>query len=228
MHHNALQGFDTWSTHGYCHADGGGNVTYLVNSSQGLAASYKYDAYGNLVSQSGSLAGANVYRFSSKEHHAASGLCYYGCRWYSPNLQRWPNRDPINELGFNLLRHRQNLFNLDEEKSPYTFVQNNPIKLVDPLGNVSWGWPVVPPPGHPPTFGPPPPPSPPQAPEHMGFPSFRTCMDWCMRLMNPWMLPQAACVATSVFVTGSPAIGATAGAGWTLGTAAGCAFICAL
>ncbi len=28
-----------WSTHNFYHADGGGNITYLVNSSQGLAAS---------------------------------------------------------------------------------------------------------------------------------------------------------------------------------------------
>lgn len=94
-----------WSTHNFYHADGGGNVTYLVNSGQGLAASYKYDAYGNLVRQSGSLASANVYRFSSKEFHAASGLYYYGYCWYAPNLQRWPTRDPLGEAGFqNLTR----------------------------------------------------------------------------------------------------------------------------
>ncbi len=63
----------TWSTHNYYHADGNGNITYLVNSSQTLAASYRYDPYGNLISQSGGLASANVYRFSSKEIHAASG-----------------------------------------------------------------------------------------------------------------------------------------------------------
>src|SRR5205809_5140641 len=42
----------------------------------------------------------NVYRFSSKEIHVNSGLYYYGYRWYAPNLQRWLNRDPLGEPGF--------------------------------------------------------------------------------------------------------------------------------
>ncbi len=98
-------------------------ITYLVNSSQGLAASYKYDAYGNLVSQSGSLAGANVYRFSSKEWLSTPGLYYYGYRWYAPNLQRWLNRDPIGE------RYDANL---------YRFVYNSPLNYVDPDGLTAW------------------------------------------------------------------------------------------
>ena len=53
-----------WSTHNYYHADGNGNITYLVDSSQALAASYRYDPFGNTISQGGSLASANVYRFS--------------------------------------------------------------------------------------------------------------------------------------------------------------------
>jgi RHS repeat-associated protein len=88
-----------WTNHNCYHADGNGNVTYLVNSSQTLAASYRYDPYGNTISSSGTLASANVYRFSSKELHVNSGLYYYGYRWYHPNLQRWLNRDPIGENG---------------------------------------------------------------------------------------------------------------------------------
>ena len=62
-----------WATHNYYHADGNGNVTYLVDSGQGLAASYRYDAYGNTLASTGSLAGANGDRFSSKEVHVLHG-----------------------------------------------------------------------------------------------------------------------------------------------------------
>ncbi|HEX5221928.1 MAG TPA: hypothetical protein VFZ59_20365, partial [Verrucomicrobiae bacterium] len=48
-----------WSTHNFYHADGNGNVTYLVGGSQSLAASYRYDPYGNLISSDGSLANDN-------------------------------------------------------------------------------------------------------------------------------------------------------------------------
>jgi RHS repeat-associated protein len=115
-----------WSTHNFYHADGNGNITYLVNSSQTLAASYRYDPYGNLLSSSGSMAGTNTYRFSSKEWvqidpwtQAIPGLYYYGYRFYAPSLQRWPNRDPIEELGgYNL----------------YGFVGNDPVNYSDPEG----------------------------------------------------------------------------------------------
>jgi len=108
-----------WSIHNFYHADGNGNITYLVDSSQALAASYRYDPFGNTISSSGSLADANVYRFSSKMIHANSGLYYYGYRWYAPDVQRWLNRDPIGEWGS---------INLS------SFVGNSSVNEIDALG----------------------------------------------------------------------------------------------
>ena len=90
-------------------------------------ASYRYDPFGNTLSQSGSLAAANVYRFSSKEIHVTSGLMYYfGYRFYDPSMQRWLNRDPIGERGgLNL----------------YGYVGNDPLDRIDPLG-LAYGNPV--------------------------------------------------------------------------------------
>jgi hypothetical protein len=39
------------------------------------------------ATKSGLFADANLYRFSSKEAHLNSGLVYYLCRYYDPNLQ---------------------------------------------------------------------------------------------------------------------------------------------
>jgi RHS repeat-associated protein len=98
----------------FYHADGNGNVTALVNGSQTLVASYRYDPFGKTNSSSGTLANANVYRFSSKEIHANSGMYYYGYRFYDPILQRWLNWDPLQEdSGINLYRfglHNPNLY----------------------------------------------------------------------------------------------------------------------
>jgi RHS repeat-associated protein len=111
-----------WTTHNYYFADGNGNVTYLINSSQSMVASYRYDPFGNIISQSGTLADANVYRFSSKEFHASSGMYYYLYRFYDPNLQRWLSRDPIEEQGgLNL----------------YVFVNNDPEDYFDAFGQQS-------------------------------------------------------------------------------------------
>jgi RHS repeat-associated protein len=107
------------SPHAYYHCDGNGNITALVNSLQLMVAKYQYDPYGNLTSLSGPLAGANVYRFSSKEFYVNSGLYSFGRRFYEPNLQRWLNRDPIGELGgLNL----------------YAYSANNPINAIDAYG----------------------------------------------------------------------------------------------
>jgi RHS repeat-associated protein len=84
-----------------------------------VAASYRYDSFGNILSQSGDLADANVYRFSSKAFDALSGLYYYGFRWYSPQLQRWVNWDPTAERG------GINLF---------AFARNNSLSFIDAFG----------------------------------------------------------------------------------------------
>jgi RHS repeat-associated protein len=122
-----------WTSHDYYHADGNGNITCLVDTNQMVVASYRYDPFGNTLSESGTLAATNVYRFSSKEVHVNSGMYYYGYRFYDPNLQRWPNRDPIAEPGFATLRDR-----LQKEArrgaNQYQFNLNDPCDFVDTEG----------------------------------------------------------------------------------------------
>ncbi|HEX5222053.1 MAG TPA: RHS repeat-associated core domain-containing protein [Verrucomicrobiae bacterium] len=119
--------------HVYYQSDGNGNVTYLVSTSQTLAASYRYDPYGNVISSRGGLANVNTYRFSSKEVHLRTGFYYYGHRFYEPSLQRWLNGDPIHELGFTLftrrILHRGGL-----AENLFRFVANDSINRADPSG----------------------------------------------------------------------------------------------
>jgi RHS repeat-associated protein len=107
----------------------------MLNASQSIAASYRYDPFGNLISKSGSLADANVYRFSSKECHSNSVMYYFGYRFYDPNLQRWINRDPFWEYGF------QQLFPVDTARpgrsldgNLFVFVRNYAENEMDPWG----------------------------------------------------------------------------------------------
>jgi RHS repeat-associated protein len=123
----------------FYHSDGNGNVTMLINSSQYIVAKYLYDAFGNVLSAAGSLAQQNLYRFSSKEAHLNSGLIYYLYRYYDPNLQRWPNRDPLAEQGHRLLRGAcMTCYSaLRKDVNPYQFCNNSPILENDPLGLVT-------------------------------------------------------------------------------------------
>ncbi len=127
-----------WTNHNYYFADGNGNVTYMINSSQAMVASYRYDPYGNTISSSGSLSAANVYRFSSKEIHVNSGMYYYLYRFYDPNLQRWINRDPFGERGFEVLRRGAPYSRGSTGPNLYTFVRNNPNSALDPFGLSLW------------------------------------------------------------------------------------------
>jgi RHS repeat-associated protein len=98
-----------------------------------VVAKYLYDPYGNILSQSGPLADANLYRFSSKEIHFASGLVYYLYRFHEPSLQRWLNRDPIAEHGFAAIRGRHQK-EAHRGANQYRFNLNDPCGFVDPEG----------------------------------------------------------------------------------------------
>jgi RHS repeat-associated protein len=91
----------------------------MVAANQSLVAAYRYDPFGRTTYSSGSLASANLYRFSSKPIHANSGLYYYGYRFYWPEWQRWINRDPIFREG---------------DPNLYRFVENAPLCLLDSEG----------------------------------------------------------------------------------------------
>ncbi len=111
--------------HAYYHADGNGNITGLIGTNGVVVARYNYDPYGNILAMSGPLAEANLYRFSSKEFHPNSGLVYYLYRYYEPGLQRWINRDPLEEGG------GINLFEFDS---------SDPISIMDPYGLTDCDW----------------------------------------------------------------------------------------
>ncbi|OVE76007.1 hypothetical protein BVX97_02700 [bacterium E08(2017)] len=93
----------------------------LVDDTGSVQASYEYDAFGNIIASSGTMADENPFRFSTKHYDDETGLSYYGFRYYSAELGRWISKDPLGERGgVNL----------------YGFVANSPISLFDLLGLV--------------------------------------------------------------------------------------------
>jgi len=113
-------GYPSWNTHYYYQADGNGNITALEDNNQNLITGYRYDPFGNTLYAPVVVPGSlNPFRFSSKQLLSPSGLYYYGYRWYDPNLQRWLNRDLLEEFGgLNL----------------YVIVSNDPVDNSDPFG----------------------------------------------------------------------------------------------
>src|SRR5262249_38524645 len=126
--------FGNWTSHAYYFADGNGNITYMLDSSQTMAAKYRYDPFGNLFSATGPLAAANLYRFSSKEMNFDTGLNYFVYRFYAPAVQQWINRDPLEE---------------EYDINLYGFAYNNSVCWVDRDGLMPDGY-TPPPVGMPP------------------------------------------------------------------------------
>ena len=97
--------------------DGKGNVVAVINSSQTIVASYRYDEFGNQIKITGTL--DQPYQFSTKRFDGATGLSYYGYRFYNAEIGKWMTRDPLGEAGgINL----------------YGFVGNNGVNGFDAWG----------------------------------------------------------------------------------------------
>jgi RHS repeat-associated protein len=78
--------------------DGNGNVSEYLDSTGQVTAHYEYDPFGNTVVNT-DTSNQFAYRFSTKPLAFATGLYYYGYRYYDPMTGRWPSRDPIEEDG---------------------------------------------------------------------------------------------------------------------------------
>jgi RHS repeat-associated protein len=99
--------------------DANGNVSEVLGDSGSVAAHYEYTPFGDAFVASGAYALTNEIRFSTKPLDSASGLYYYGFRYYNPSIGRWLSRDPIKERGgLNL----------------YDYVKNSSLDLYDYLG----------------------------------------------------------------------------------------------
>ena len=123
----------TWT----CHADyawaalstGQGN-TEFISDLNGEPYQYfclprvirGYSPFGELLDQDNALSGNynSYFRFNGKEFDPETGNYYYGARYYDPEVSLWLTVDPIaNEF---------------PDLSPFNFVENNPIILIDPDG----------------------------------------------------------------------------------------------
>lgn len=84
-----------------------------------------------------------------KTHTPLPQLEKRGHRYYNPGLGRWVSRDPVGEMGFNLLANNSPKTILDKdsplqkaassrhgvpEQSVYVFLQNAPTDRIDPVG----------------------------------------------------------------------------------------------
>ena len=121
------------STHFYSY-DGNGNVAALVSAATGTAsANYEYEPFGVTLRATGPMALENPFRFSTKRTSDVTDWVLYEYRIYTPETGRWPNRDPLGEPGFEVLRRRKSDV-FGDGPNLYLFVGNAPVSFIDPFG----------------------------------------------------------------------------------------------
>ena len=99
-----------------------GDVTSLINPTGGVAASYDYDAFGNIINKTGNA--DNSIMYAGYQHDDESGLYYLNARYYDSVTARFLTEDTVtgdrnDPLSLNL----------------YTYCHNEPIMYDDPSGN---------------------------------------------------------------------------------------------
>ncbi len=103
----------------YPATDANGNITDYVDANGTVVAHREFDPFGNTIVAAGPKVNDFRFWFSSKYLDQETGLYYYGYRHYSPELGRWPSRDPAGE-GSSL--------------SLYLFTDNQAVSRIDSLG----------------------------------------------------------------------------------------------
>jgi RHS repeat-associated protein len=103
-----------------------GDIIELVDINGNSVVKYKYDAWGNIISQTGGdLAEINPYRYRGYRYDVETGWYYLQSRYYNPNIGRFISADGlIGEQG-EILGH-----------NTYAYCQNNPIMYHDPSGHL--------------------------------------------------------------------------------------------
>ena len=105
------------------HTDHLGSSTYLTDNFGKPTHYYDNLPFGETMvehNQSNSTIGIyrNKYKFNGKELDDATGMYYYGARYYDPRISIFISVDPLAEQTF----------------EPYSYVGNNPIMFTDPTG----------------------------------------------------------------------------------------------
>ena len=109
-----------WTTSFYS-TDGHGSVRQLTNTDGVVTDTYEYDAFGKLLSQTGST--PNVYLYSGERFDPGLGLYHLRARHYNPDRGRFTSMDPFpGYVEDPLSTHK------------YLYVHADPVNLIDPLG----------------------------------------------------------------------------------------------
>jgi len=109
----------------FYHLDRLGSPIMITDENGDVVKEKKYEAFGNLVSSSGTY--QDNREFTSKEKDP-TGFHYFGARYYSGDIGRFLTPDPHTLYPGNLK------LSMPQTLNPYVYCHNDPINFLDPNG----------------------------------------------------------------------------------------------
>ncbi|WP_231394742.1 RHS repeat-associated core domain-containing protein [Micromonospora sp. CNB394] len=107
--------------------DGLGTPVAAVKANGTLAATYKYDPYGNATTTDETNLGAsNLVRYTGGIYDQSTGFTKFGQRWYNPQQGRFTQQDSLSFIGS------------PDHGNRYAYASGNPINYTDPTGLFTW------------------------------------------------------------------------------------------
>ena len=105
-----------------------GDVVAILNASGTAVVTYTYDAWGNILTTTGTLASTlgthNPLRYRGYVYDQETGLYYLQSRYYNPALARFLNADSFVSTGQGLLGNNM-----------FAYCRNNPVVRIDIYGS---------------------------------------------------------------------------------------------
>lgn len=109
-----------------------GDVTGIVNAAGTQEVAYTYDAWGKLLSTTGTMAGSigtlNPLRYRGYVYDTETSLYYLNSRYYNPETGRFINADGYVSTGQGFVGNNM-----------FAYCGNNPVKRVDSTGELFFG-----------------------------------------------------------------------------------------
>ena len=110
-------------TKGYYVQERHRDIIRIESETGNVLNEYTYDIWGNPIVQNETI--ANPFRYSGEWVEEKTNLQYLKARWYEAKLGRFISEDPV-----------EGIFTEPLSLNRYTYAENNPLKYVDPSGNI--------------------------------------------------------------------------------------------
>ena len=107
-----------------------GDVISIITHWGESYGSYTYDAWGNVIAQSGSIASINPIRYRGYYYDSETGLYYLGSRYYDPLVRRFINADGATFVTVN--PYSDGL----TDKNYFAYCNNAPVNSSDDGGDL--------------------------------------------------------------------------------------------